>query len=81
MDLLKDIFLNTILLQNINICIIWISFANCSSDANPHRFVADDEYTNTAEGAFSSIEYIMRDVDYGVLIRYMHAGGVWHFLP
>ena len=36
-------------------------------------------YTNTAEGAFSSIEYIMRDVDYGWLIRYMHAGGASAF--
>ena len=29
-------------------------------------------YSNTEEQAFSSIEYIMRDVDYGWVIRYMH---------
>ena len=29
-------------------------------------------YSNTEEGAFASIEYIMRDVDYGWIIRYMH---------
>ena len=28
-------------------------------------------YSNTEEQAFSSIEYIMRDVDYGWAIRYM----------
>lgn len=32
-------------------------------------------YTPTAEGAFTSIEYIMRDVEYGWLIRYMHSTG------
>ena len=32
-------------------------------------------YSNTEEGAFASIEYIMRDVDYGWVIRYMHTTG------
>jgi len=32
-------------------------------------------YSNTEEEAFSSIEYIMRDVDYGWVIRYMHTTG------
>ena len=32
-------------------------------------------YSNTEEQAFSSIEYIMRDVDYGWAIRYMHTTG------
>ena len=32
-------------------------------------------YSNTEEQAFSSIEYIMRDVDYGWVIRYMHTTG------
>ena len=36
-------------------------------------------YTNTADEAFASIEYIMRDVQYGWLIRYMHAGGASAF--
>ena len=32
-------------------------------------------YSNTEDGAFASIEYIMRDVDYGWIIRYMHTTG------
>ena len=34
--------------------------------------MAHDALQNTEEGAFSSIEFIMRDVDYGWVIRYMH---------
>ena len=30
-------------------------------------------YKTSAELAFGSVEYIMRDVDYGWLIRYMHS--------
>jgi ubiquinol-cytochrome c reductase cytochrome b subunit len=30
-------------------------------------------YTPSAEEAFASVEYIMRDVDYGWLLRYMHS--------
>lgn len=36
-------------------------------------------YTPTAEGAFSSIEYIMRDVNYGWLLRYLHSTGASAF--
>lgn len=36
-------------------------------------------YTPTAEGAFDSIEYIMRDVEYGWLLRYMHSTGASAF--
>lgn len=32
-------------------------------------------YVPTAEGAFESVERIMRDVNYGWLIRYVHANG------
>ena len=32
-------------------------------------------YTATAEEAFASVEYIMRDVDYGWLLRYLHSTG------
>ena len=32
-------------------------------------------YTPTIEGAFASIEHIMRDVNYGWLIRYIHMNG------
>ncbi len=36
-------------------------------------------FNPTAEGAFASVEYIMRDVDYGWLIRYMHSTGASAF--
>ena len=36
-------------------------------------------YTPSAEGAFASVEYIMRDVEYGWLIRYLHSTGASAF--
>lgn len=36
-------------------------------------------YTPTAEGAFASVEFIMRDLDYGWLLRYMHSTGASAF--
>lgn len=36
-------------------------------------------YTPTASGAFASVEYIMRDVRYGWLIRYVHSTGASAF--
>lgn len=36
-------------------------------------------YTPTSEQAFSSVEYIMRDVNYGWLLRYMHSTGASAF--
>ena len=36
-------------------------------------------YNPTGEGAFASIEYIMRDVNYGWLLRYMHSTGASAF--
>ena len=36
-------------------------------------------YVPTAEEAFASVEYIMRDVPYGWLIRYMHSTGASAF--
>ena len=36
-------------------------------------------YVPTEEGAFASVEYIMRDVPYGWIIRYMHAAGASFF--
>ncbi len=36
-------------------------------------------YTPSAEGAFASVEYIMRDVDFGWLLRYMHSTGASAF--
>lgn len=32
-------------------------------------------YNPSQEGAFASVEYIMRDVDYGWILRYMHSTG------
>ncbi|MCR8923707.1 cytochrome b N-terminal domain-containing protein [Dasania sp. GY-MA-18] len=36
-------------------------------------------YTPSAENAFNSVEYIMRDVDFGWIIRYMHSTGASAF--
>ena len=36
-------------------------------------------YTPNAEEAFASVEYIMRDVEYGWLLRYMHSTGASAF--
>src|SRR5947209_1111091 len=36
-------------------------------------------YTPTADGAFNSVEHIMRDVNYGWLIRYVHTTGASMF--
>ena len=36
-------------------------------------------YVPTGEGAFASVEYIMRDVEYGWLLRYMHSTGASAF--
>ncbi len=36
-------------------------------------------YTPSAEEAFASVEYIMRDVDWGWLLRYMHSTGASAF--
>ena len=36
-------------------------------------------YVPTGEGAFASVEYIMRDIDYGYLIRYLHSTGASAF--
>ncbi len=36
-------------------------------------------YEASAEGAFASVEYIMRDVEYGWLLRYIHSTGASAF--
>src|SRR6266849_5367831 len=36
-------------------------------------------YTSTVDGAFNSVEHIMRDVNYGWLIRYVHTTGASMF--
>ncbi len=37
-------------------------------------------YLPTGEGAFASVEYIMRDVEYGWMLRYMHSTGASAFI-
>ena len=36
-------------------------------------------YVPSGEGAFASVEYIMRDVEYGWLLRYLHSTGASFF--
>ena len=36
-------------------------------------------YVPTGEGAFASVEYIMRDIEFGYLIRYLHSTGASAF--
>jgi ubiquinol-cytochrome c reductase cytochrome b subunit len=36
-------------------------------------------FNPSSEGAFASVEYIMRDVDYGWMLRYMHSTGASAF--
>lgn len=36
-------------------------------------------YVPSSEGAFASVEYIMRDVEYGWLLRYLHSTGASAF--
>ncbi|AWB68631.1 cytochrome b [Saccharobesus litoralis] len=56
-------FLATIVLVNQIVTGIWLTM----------------NYVPSAEGAFASVEYIMRDVDYGWLLRYMHSTGASAF--
>ena len=37
-------------------------------------------YVPSGDGAFASVEYIMRDVEYGWLMRYLHSTGASFFL-
>ena len=56
-------FLATIVLINQILTGIWLTM----------------NYVPSAEGAFASVEYIMRDVEYGWLLRYMHSTGASAF--
>ncbi len=56
-------FLATIVLVNQIVTGIWLTMS----------------YEPSAAGAFASVEYIMRDVEYGWLIRYMHSTGASAF--
>ncbi|AWL12944.1 Cytochrome b/c1 [Saliniradius amylolyticus] len=56
-------FLATIVLINQIVTGIWLTMS----------------FVPSAEGAFASVEYIMREVDYGYIIRYMHSTGASAF--
>lgn len=56
-------FLATIVLVNQIITGIWLTM----------------NFVPSAEGAFASVEYIMREIDYGWVIRYMHSTGASAF--
>jgi ubiquinol-cytochrome c reductase cytochrome b subunit len=56
-------FLATIVLVNQIVTGIWLTMS----------------YNPSAEGAFASVEYIMRDVEYGWILRYMHSTGASAF--
>ena len=56
-------FLATIVLVNQIITGIWLTM----------------NFVPSAEGAFASVEYIMREIDYGWIIRYMHSTGASAF--
>lgn len=56
-------FLATIVLINQIVTGIWLTMS----------------FNPSAEGAFASVEYIMRDVQYGAILRYMHSTGASAF--
>ena len=56
-------FLSTIVLVNQILTGVWLTM----------------NFVPSAEGAFASVEYIMREIDYGWLIRYMHSTGASAF--
>lgn len=56
-------FMATIVLVNQILTGIWLTMS----------------YNSSAEGAFASVEYIMRDVEFGWLLRYMHSTGASAF--
>ena len=59
---------------------LWIISRNCSCNTNSHWTVLAIQYTPQIGMAFDSVENIMRNVNYGWLIRYLHAVGASMFL-
>ena len=49
------------------------------SNSNDFRYFLAMHYTPNIDLAFNSVEYIMRDVKNGWLIRYIHANGASMF--
>ena len=56
-------FIATIVLVNQIVTGVWLTMS----------------YNPSGEGAFASVEYIMRDVEYGYILRYMHSTGASAF--
>jgi ubiquinol-cytochrome c reductase cytochrome b subunit len=58
---------------------LWYYFGTCNLLVLANQIVTGIflamNYRPTAAGAFDSVEYIMRDVEWGWLIRYMHSTG------
>ncbi len=58
---------------------LWYYFGTCNLLVLANQIVTGIflamNYSPTAAGAFNSVEYIMRDVEWGWLIRYMHSTG------
>ena len=58
----------------------WSLLADMFSNSNNNRnFFSNALYTYILDFAFNSVEHIMRDVNNGWLIRYMHANGASFF--
>jgi ubiquinol-cytochrome c reductase cytochrome b subunit len=58
---------------------LWYYFGTCNLVVLANQVITGIflamNYTPTAAGAFDSVQYIMRDVEWGWLIRYMHSTG------
>jgi len=57
----------------------WIACGHRAGDHDRDRIVLAMHYVPTFGGAFNSVEHIMRDVNYGWLIRYLHTSGASMF--
>ena len=57
----------------------WGTFDAGSGDAVAHWDLADDELHAFGGSGVASVEYIMRDVDFGRLLRYLHSTGASAF--
>ena len=51
----------------------WITTWTMSSNPNCYRYFPSNALLSNADLAFASVEHIMRDVNFGWAIRYVHA--------
>ena len=58
---------------------IWWNINFLFNNSNNYRFILAMHYIAHADLAFESVEHIMRNVNYGWLIRYVHANGASMF--